>query len=308
MLLYCECRAVVYYKGSLLYWGGGMVTANTAELSMQSISVERRARAALLRQPRMPLSLEDIDVAAPRSDEVRVRLVATGICHTDLVCRDAFPVPMPIVLGHEGAGVIESVGAGVQHLIVGDHVVLSFNSCGACPNCGSHKPAFFHQFLGLNFAGVRLEDRSSPLSQQGTLINGNFFGQSTFASLAIARAKNVVKVDRSLPLEVLAPLGCGVQTGAGAVMNALKVRTGRSIVIFGAGAVGMSAVMAARAVGAGALIVVERNADRGALAAQLSATATLDSRDDTDLLAAIKAAGGGAGVDYALDTTGIPAL
>ena len=285
-----------------------MVTANTAELSMQSISGERRARAALVRQPRMPLSLEDIDVAAPRSDEVRVRLVATGICHTDLVCRDAFPVPMPIVLGHEGAGVIESVGAGVQHLIVGDHVVLSFNSCGACPNCGSHEPAYCHQFLGLNFAGVRLEDRSSPLSQQGTLINGNFFGQSTFASLAIARAKNVVKVDRSLPLELLAPLGCGVQTGAGAVMNALKVRTGRSIVIFGAGAVGMSAVMAARAVGAGALIVVEPNADRRALAAELGATATLDPRDDTDLLAAIKAAGGGAGVDYGLDTTGIPAL
>src|SRR5258708_32073035 len=88
----------------------------------------RRARAALVRHPRMPLSLEDIDVAAPRADEVRVRLVATGICHTDLVCRDAFPVPMPIVLGHEGAGVIESVGAGVKHLTVGDHVVLSFNS------------------------------------------------------------------------------------------------------------------------------------------------------------------------------------
>ncbi|HSV71919.1 MAG TPA: NAD(P)-dependent alcohol dehydrogenase [Methylibium sp.] len=275
---------------------------------MQSTLAARRARAALARQPRAPLSLEDIDVAAPRAGEVRVRLVATGICHTDIVCRDAFPVPMPIVLGHEGAGVVESVGAGVEHLAVGDHVVVSFNACGACPNCASREPAYCHQFLGMNFAGVRPEDGGSPLSQGGALVHGNFFGQSTFASLAIARAANVVKVDASLPLELLGPLGCGIQTGAGAVINALKLRPGRSIVIFGAGAVGMSAVMAAKAVGAGAIVVVEPNPKRRALAAELGATSALDPRDGSDTLAAIKAGGGGAGVDYALDTTGIPAL
>jgi aryl-alcohol dehydrogenase len=285
-----------------------MSTATAEGRPLQSSQAARSARAAILRQPRQPLSLEDIDVAAPRADEVRVRLVATGICHTDLVCRDAFPVPMPMVLGHEGSGVVESVGKDVKHLAVGDHVVLSFNSCGACSNCASHEPAYCHQFLGLNFAGVRLEDGSSPLSQGGSPVNGNFFGQSTFASLAIARAKNVVKVDRALPLELLGPLGCGIQTGAGAVMNSLKVRAGRSLVIFGAGAVGLSAVMAAKAVGAGAIIVVEPNASRRALATELGATTTLDPRDGSDLLAAIKAAGGGAGVDYALDTTGIPAL
>jgi aryl-alcohol dehydrogenase len=285
-----------------------MSTATAEGRPLQSSNAARSARAAILRQPRQPLSLEDIDVAAPRADEVRVRLVATGICHTDLVCRDAFPVPMPMVLGHEGSGVVESVGKDVKHLAIGDHVVLSFNSCGACTNCASHEPAYCHQFLGLNFAGVRLEDGSSPLSQGGSPVNGNFFGQSTFASLAIARAKNVVKVDRALPLELLGPLGCGIQTGAGAVMNSLKVRAGRSLVIFGAGAVGLSAVMAAKAVGAGAVIIVEPNASRRALAAELGATTTLDPRDGSDLLAAIKAAGGGAGVDYALDTTGIPAL
>jgi len=285
-----------------------MSTATAEGRPLQSSQAARSARAAILRQPRQPLSLEDIDVAAPRADEVRVRLVATGICHTDLVCRDAFPVPMPMVLGHEGSGVVESVGKDVRHLAIGDHVVLSFNSCGACSNCASHEPAYCHQFLGLNFAGVRLEDGSSPLSQGGSPVNGNFFGQSTFASLAIARAKNVVKVDRALPLELLGPLGCGIQTGAGAVMNSLKVRAGRSLVIFGAGAVGLSAVMAAKAIGAGAVIVVEPNASRRALAAELGATTTLDPRDGSDLLAAIKAAGGGAGVDYALDTTGIPAL
>jgi aryl-alcohol dehydrogenase len=275
---------------------------------LQSSLAARNARAAILRQPQSPLSLEDIDVAAPRADEVRVRLVATGICHTDLVCRDAFPVPMPMVLGHEGAGVVESVGADVEHLAVGDHVVLSFNSCGACANCSSHEPAYCHHFLGLNFGGVRLEDGSSPLSQGGNLVHGNFFGQSTFASLAVARAKNVVKVDRSVPLELLGPLGCGIQTGAGAVLNALKLRAGRSIVIFGAGAVGLSAVMAAKAARASAIVVVEPNAERRALAAELGASTVLDPRDGSDLLAAIKLAGGGAGVDYALDTTGIPAV
>ncbi|HEY2418899.1 MAG TPA: NAD(P)-dependent alcohol dehydrogenase [Steroidobacteraceae bacterium] len=288
-----------------------MFTAATEGRPLQSTTAARQARAAILRQAQKPLALEDIDVAPPRTDEVRVRMVATGICHTDIVCRDAFPVPMPMVLGHEGAGVVESIGAQVTGLAVGDHVVLSFNSCGGCANCADHEPAYCHNFLGLNFAGVRLEDGSSPLSQRGELIHGNFFGQSSFASLAVVRAKNVVKVDRSLPLELLGPLGCGIQTGAGAVMNSLKVRPGRSIVIFGAGAVGMSAVMAAKAAGARAIVVVEPNANRRALAAELGATATLDPRDPlqaSDMLAAIKAGGGGAGVDYALGTTGIPSV
>jgi Zn-dependent alcohol dehydrogenase len=284
-----------------------MPDTHTDGRPLQSALASRRARAALVRQPRAALTLEDVEVAAPRADEVRVRMVATGVCHTDLVCRDGFPVPLPIVLGHEGAGVVEAVGAAVQNLAPGDHVVLSFNSCGACSNCASREPAYCHQFLALNFGGVRLEDGTSPLSQEGKPINGNFFGQSSFASLAVVRAKNVVKVDRDLPLELLGPLGCGIQTGAGAVINTLKLRAGRSIVIFGAGAVGLSAVMAAKAVGAGAIVVVEPNAKRRALASELGATATLNPRDGTDTLARIKAAGT-AGVDYALDTTGIPAV
>jgi aryl-alcohol dehydrogenase/geraniol dehydrogenase (NAD+) len=252
--------------------------------------------------------VETVDVAAPRDDEVLVRMVATGVCHTDIVCRDAFPVPMPIVLGHEGAGIVEAVGAKVSSLVVGDHVIFSFNSCGACSNCESHEPAYCHQFLGLNFGGIMLEDGSSPLSQNGTLVHGNFFGQSSFATLAIARAKNAVKVDPSLPLALLGPLGCGIQTGAGAVMNSLKVRAGRAIVIFGAGAVGMSAVMAAKVMGASAVILVEPNAARRALAMELGATATIDPRDGLDTVAAIRAASGAAGVDYALDTTGIPSV
>lgn len=264
------------------------------------------ARAAVMRAPRSPFQLEEISVAAPRADELLVRIAGTGICHTDIVCRDAFPVPTPMVLGHEGAGVVAAVGSAVQGYAVGDHVVLSFNSCGTCPNCASHEPAYCHQFMGLNFAGVRLEDNSSPLSRGEETIHGNFFGQSSFASLAIVRAGNAVKIDPALPLELMGPLGCGIQTGAGAIMNSLKVRAGRSLAIFGAGAVGLSAVMAAKVVGASAIIVVEPNAARRALARELGASAAIDPIG-ADVPAALRALHAG-GVDYALDTSGIPAV
>jgi Zn-dependent alcohol dehydrogenase len=282
-----------------------MNTATADSLSLQQTVAARRARAALVRQPQTPLVLEDIDVAGPLGDEVLVRMVATGICHTDVVCRDGFPVPMPIVLGHEGAGVIEAVGPKVKHLAVGDHVLLSFNSCGGCANCQSHEPAYCHQFLGLNFGGVRSEG-ASALSQNGELVHGAFFGQSSFSTLSIARELNAVKVDKALPLHVLAPLGCGVQTGAGAVMNSLKVPAGRSIAIFGCGAVGLSAVMAAKVVGASVIVAVEPNPARRALALEFGATHAIDPKAG-DVVEALKAAGGG-GVDYALDTSGIPAV
>lgn len=275
---------------------------------LQATAGAQRARAAIARQQRAPMSIEDIDVAAPREDEVRVRLVAAGICHTDLVCRDGFPVPMPIVLGHEGAGVVESVGAGVKNLAVGDHVLMSFNACGACPNCASSDPAYCHQFLGLNFGGLgRPGDTTSPLSQNGVPVHGNFFGQSSFAALAVVRARNAVKIDRALPLELLAPLGCGVQTGAGAVFNSLKVRAGRAVAVFGCGAVGLSAVMAAKVAGARAIVAVEPNAARRALALSLGATAALDPTDGSDTVAALREASGG-GLDYAIETSGIPAV
>lgn len=267
----------------------------------------QKARAAVMREQRAPFQIEDVEIAAPRADEILVRMAGTGVCHTDIVCRDAFPVPTPMVLGHEGAGVVEAVGSAVTSLKPGDHVVLSFNSCGGCPNCESHEPAYCYQFLGLNFGGVRLDDNSSPVSQAGEKIHANFFGQSSFASLAITRASNAVKIDKDLPLAMMGPLGCGIQTGAGAVMNSLKVRTGQSLAIFGAGAVGLSAVMAAKAIGASAIVVVEPNAARRALALELGATAAIDPATTPDVLDQVRQASGG-GVAYALDTTGIPAV
>jgi len=267
----------------------------------------QKARAAVMREQRKPFQIEDVEIAAPRADEILVRMVGTGICHTDIVCRDAFPVPTPMVLGHEGAGVVEAVGRDVTTLKTGDHVILSFNSCGGCPNCESHEPAYCYQFMGLNFGGVRLEDNSSPLSRGDEKIHGNFFGQSSFASYAITRASKAVKVDQDLPLALMGPLGCGIQTGAGAIMNSLKVRPGRSVAIFGAGAVGLSAVMASKVIGASAIFVIEPNAARRALALEFGATAAIDPMESTDVLAKIQEVSGG-GVAYCLDTTGIPAV
>jgi Zn-dependent alcohol dehydrogenase len=265
------------------------------------------AKAAMVRKVGGPFTLETIEVAAPREREVRVRMVATGMCHTDLVARDGFPVPMPIVLGHEGAGVVESIGAKVTSVKPGDHVVLSFNSCDDCPSCGAAKPAYCYNFLAHNFSGVRPGDGSSPLSQNGDRVSGNFFGQSSFGTYAIAHERNTVRVDHELPLELLGPLACGIQTGAGAAVNSVGLKKGQSLAVFGGGAVGLSALLGARAIDAGMVIVIEPNAKRGALALELGATHVINPRETADVLAKIKELSGG-GVNHALDTTGIPAV
>lgn len=265
-----------------------------------------KATAAIIRNVGGPFLIEDVEVQSPIGAEVLVRVVGVGMCHTDLVARDGFPVPMPIVLGHEGSGVVEAVGPDVKGLTVGDHVVLSFNSCAACATCDEHLPAYCHNFLAYNFAGVRLADGSTSLSKGDEVIHGNFFGQSSFASFAIAHERNTVKVDKDLPLEILGPLGCGVQTGAGAAVLSVGIKPGQSLAIFGGGAVGLSALLGARAVGAGTVIVIEPNAERGKLALELGASHVINPKECDDVLAKVKELGGGAGVNHALDTTGIP--
>lgn len=262
------------------------------------------ARAAVVRDIGKPWVIEDVEVAAPLDDEVRVRMVGTGICHTDVGCKDGhFPVPMPIVLGHEGAGVVEAVGSKVTQVKIGDHVVLSFDSCGDCHNCHAHLPSYCYTFYPRNLAGVR-PDGTATLSQNGKPLNAVFFTQSSFATYAIARELNTIVIDKSLPLEIMGPLGCGIQTGAGAAVNSLGIKKGQSLAIFGGGAVGLSALMGARAVDAGTVIVVEPNAGRRALALELGATTVIDPKATEDVLTAIKDASGG-GVHYSLDTTGI---
>ncbi len=262
--------------------------------------------AAVAREKEQPFSVEELDLEGPRAGEVLVRIVATGMCHTDLIVRDQwYPVPLPCVLGHEGAGVVEEVGAGVTKVEPGDNVVLTFSSCGKCATCLSGKPTYCMSFFDLNFGGTRL-DGSSPVSSGGDLMHAHFFGQSSFATHALATERNVVKVADDAPLEILGPLGCGIQTGAGGVLNTLSPKAGTSIVVFGTGAVGLSAIMAARIAGCTTIIGVDVKPDRLKLAEELGATHTING-EETNSVEAIKELTGG-GVDFSVETTAVPAV
>ncbi len=226
--------------------------------------------------------LATVDIGAPQAGEVLVRIAASGICHTDLGAHAGrgAGTPKPVVLGHEGAGVVEQVGPGVTSVAPGDHVVLSGSSCGRCPSCLRNLPSYCYEMLPRNFGGLRM-DGTSALELNGERLYGHFFGQSSFAQYCIASERTAVKVPKDIPLRILGPLGCGVITGVGAVLYALQVRAGDTIAVFGTGGVGLSAVMAARLVGATRIIAVDLVPQRLALARELGATDTVDAREGT---------------------------
>ena len=259
-------------------------------------------QAYLYTGPGRPLSREAIEIAAPGPGELRVKLVATGVCHTDVsMMSGQIAWSAPLVLGHEGAGHVEAVGEGVEDFSIGDAVVLSFRSCGHCPSCGGGHPAYCDTIGPLNFSGTRL-DGSTPLSRGGAPVFGQFFGQSSFATHSVVDASAAVKVSPDLPLDLLGPLACGVQTGAGGVLNMLKPAAGTAFVVFGAGSVGLSALMAARLLGCDPIIAVDIQPERLALATDLGATHVIDSRHE-DPVPAIKALTGGRGAATSFDAT-----
>jgi aryl-alcohol dehydrogenase len=262
-----------------------------------------RIEAAVARAKFAPLNFESLDLEEPRHDEVRVRLVASGVCHTDMAIRDhtIVPMPQPIVLGHEGAGIVEAVGMSVAKVKAGDRVILSGDSCGNCPSCKVSLPSYCYEFFQRNFGGGRL-DGTTPLSIGSEKVH-TFMGQGSFATHVVCHDRNVVKVADDAPLELLGPLGCGVITGAGAVINSLKVGVGKSIAIFGTGSVGLSGVMAAKLVGAGKIIAIDLRDDRLKLALELGATHTINpSRESiSDGIKEIT----GSGVDFTLETTAV---
>jgi aryl-alcohol dehydrogenase len=262
-----------------------------------------KIEAAVARAKLAPLYFENLELEEPRHDEVRVRLVATGICHTDMAIRDQIivPMPQPIVLGHEGSGIVEAIGESVTKVKPGDRVILSGDSCGHCPSCQVSLPSYCYEFFPRNFGGGR-PDGTTPLSNNGEKVH-TFMGQGSFATHVVCHDRNVIAVADDAPLELLGPLGCGVITGAGAVINSLNVGVGKSIAIFGTGSVGLSGVMAARLVGAGKIIAIDLRGDRLKLAMELGATHTINPGKESIPEAIKKITGDG--VDFTLETTAL---
>jgi aryl-alcohol dehydrogenase len=262
--------------------------------------------AAVVRTIGGKLDFEQVTLDGPRPDEILVELVAVGVCHTDLATiAGTLPFPMPGILGHEGSGLVREVGSDVTKVKPGDRLAVSFASCGDCVACLAGEPAYCHSFMALNYAGVR-PDGSSVASDSGGAVGSSFFGQSTFATHEITKERNVVIVPEEFPLELAGPLGCGIQTGAGAVMRSFAAPAGSSIVVLGGGSVGLSAVLGAVVQGRTTIIVVEPVASRRELALSIGATHAIDPAAGAveEQVRAIVADG----VNFAFDTTGIPAV
>ena len=231
-----------------------------------------RFGAAVLRSYESRFAVEEVLLnTGPADGEILVKIAGCGMCRTDLaVRRSAGRSPLPAVLGHEGAGVVVETGGPHTGLSNDDHVVLSFDSCGRCRNCLDAAPAYCDSFASLNLFGGRKENAARFTGAAGGELAPRWFGQSSFAEYAVVPARNAVRVEPSLPVELLGPLGCGFLTGAGAVFNSFGARPGDTIAVFGAGAVGLAAVMAATASGA-VTVAVDRHPERLALAERFGA-------------------------------------
>ncbi|MBJ7330373.1 MAG: NAD(P)-dependent alcohol dehydrogenase [Solirubrobacteraceae bacterium] len=247
------------------------------------------------------MRLEEVELDAPGPGEVMVRVAGVGICNTDLGVADGHvPLPLPVVLGHEGSGVVEQVADDVASLQPGDHVVLSFDHCGGCPTCRSGRPAYCDHFVAMNSTGCRM-DGSVTMRQGGDPVYGSFLGQSSFATYSLASARNAIRVPDDLPIELLGPLGCSLQTGAGAVLRVLQPKPDSSLAVFGAGPVGMAAVMAARAAGCATVVVVDPDVSRRELALELGATVALEPAEQIAQEVRRIVPGG---VDHSVETVG----
>src|SRR3954452_9652508 len=266
-----------------------------------------RIVAAVARERAGSFSIETLDLADPRPDELLVRIVASGMCQTDLHGRDGYyNTPLPAVLGHEGAGIVAAVGTSVTNFAIGDHVVLSLPWCSTCANCKRQMEFHCQNNFELKMRGTR-PDGSTLMSQGGAPVYGAFFQPSSFATSAIANERFAMKVRKDAPLELLGPFACSGQTGAGAVFNSMQPRPGHSLAVFGVGAVGLSALMAAKIAGCDPIIAVDVHAARLALARELGATHTIDHAGRTDVVAEIRRATG-SGVRFSLETSALPTV
>ncbi len=262
-----------------------------------------KIKAAVVHEKGQDFKIEEVELASPKADEILVKIVSSGVCHTDEVAKlQVIPVPLPAVFGHEGCGIIEEVGSSVTEFKKGDRVGFSFGFFGHCENCLSAHQHACENFNEINFGGV-MSDGTKRLSQNGKEIS-SFFGQSSFATYAVVNQNSAIKVDDDIELALVGPLGCGIQTGAGAVLNRLNPKFGSTIAVFGCGTVGMSAIMAAKITGCSKIIAVGGNPSSLELAKELGATHTINRKETDDIVCEIKKITNG-GCHYAIDTTGV---
>jgi aryl-alcohol dehydrogenase len=261
--------------------------------------------AAVLEEHHKPLAVQELELDEPLAGEVLVRIVASGVCHTDAVAQEgAFPFPLPGVLGHEGSGIVEAVGPGVTKVKEGDKVIIGWPWCGECRNCQAGRQRYCLQIGPLVLAGIRLATGESALSRGSGRVHSHFFGQSSFSTYSITSERQLVKVADDAPIELLGPLACGLATGAGAVFNALQPEAGSSLAVFGAGAVGLAGIMAASLRGVTKIIAIDLIDHRLKLAEELGATHSINARETADVVGAIKEITDGLGADGALECTG----
>jgi Zn-dependent alcohol dehydrogenase len=264
-----------------------------------------RTTAAVTDRRGADFAVHDVEIDDPRPGEVRVEIAACGVCHTDAIARDGdLPFPPPGVLGHEGVGRVEAVGDGVTTVSVGDNVMLGWPWCGTCRHCLAGQPRYCLSLGPLLVGGGRSDGSTSLARLNGEPLHSHFFGQSSFARHSIVAERAVVRVQTAVPLEAVGVLACGIATGAGAVLNALRLEPGSSLVVFGAGAVGLAAIMAARLTPSTVIVAVEPNARRRELAGKYGATDVIDPRETSDVVGAIGEICDGS-ADAALDCTGI---
>jgi len=259
-------------------------------------------KAAVMRATKAPLTIEEIDVGAPGPREVLVRTVATGVCHSDLhVLEGALPNPVPTVLGHEPAGVVEEVGSAVTHVAPGDHVIGCLSAfCGTCEYCLAGRPN-----LCEGEATLRRPDEPPRLSKDGAPIV-QFVHLSAFAERMLVHENALVKIRKDMPLDRAALIGCGVTTGLGAALNTARVRPGRTAAVIGCGGVGLSAIQGCRIAGAARIIAVDTAEWKLDLARRLGATDVVHASPDQNPVARVAEMTAG-GVDYAFEAIGLPA-
>ena len=266
-----------------------------------------KIKAALARE-KGKVTIEELELGAPRPGEVLVKMVASGICHTDFTTLNLeVPTELPLVLGHEGVGIVEEVGPGVSTLWPGDHVIMSYPSCGKCESCLQGHPYACDDSTALFFSGFYADGDRRITDGRGEKV-GALFGQGSFADHCIIAERNAVKVDPEVELKSLCSLACGAQTGAGAVLNRMKPMPGDSLVVFGCGAVGISAVMAGKLAGCSTIIAVDIVPSRLELARECGATHVINGREFEDISQEVKRLTGGKGANFALEASGVPAL